>query len=56
MHFGRKLSFHTMDGTVKFEIEPQCGMPQGAPDSPMIYSVLMEELLSLAEAHLRVNT
>lgn len=44
-----------MDGTVRFEVQPHCGMPQGAPASPMIYSVLMEELLSLAEARLSVN-
>lgn len=40
---------------VKFDVEPRCGMPQRAPESSMIYSVLMEELLLLAEAHLSVS-
>lgn len=55
MHCGRILNFHTADGTVRFSVAPTGGMPQSAPESPLVYAALVEELLDVVEAHLLVN-
>lgn len=34
---------------MKFLVQPSCGMPQGAPESPLLYACLMEDLIHLAE-------
>lgn len=54
-HCGRVLHFHTADGTVPFSVAPIGGMPQSAPESPLVYAALVEELLDLVDAHLLVN-
>lgn len=46
------IVFRTCDDTVKFWLQPTCGMPQGAPESPLLYAWLMEDLIHLAEAKL----
>lgn len=45
---GRRLTFRTTDNTVTFTARPQRGMPQGAPESPMVYAALMEDRIAAA--------
>lgn len=55
MHTGRTLVFRVSRGSTTFEVVPEHGMPQGAPESPAIYACLMEELLKVATATLEAN-
>lgn len=55
MHYNRVLHSHTADGTVHVPVAPTGGMPQGAPESPLIYAALVEELLDVVDAHLAVQ-
>lgn len=55
MRHSRVLHLNTAGGADTFSITPAGGMQQGAPDSPLIYAALVEELLDVASAHLVVN-
>lgn len=55
MHAGRTLVFRVSGGSTTFEVIPERGMPQCAPESPAIYACLMEELLKVATAALEAN-
>lgn len=37
-HLGRRLRFASADGAVSFETSAQRGMPQGSPESPLVYT------------------
>lgn len=52
MHVGRTLTFRASGGCISFDIVPERGMPQGAPESPAIYACLIEENCILASAAL----
>lgn len=47
-HRGRRLTFRTTDNTVTFTARPRRGMPQCAPESPMVYAVMMEDRIAAA--------
>lgn len=55
MHVGRELVFRTGDGMISFPLEPRRGMAQGAPESPLVFAALMEELLDVASAILTAS-
>lgn len=55
LHLDRTLQFRSGDGTVVFAATPRRGMPQGSPESPMLYASLMESLIETAEARLLVS-
>lgn len=48
IHSDRVLQFRACDDAISFSLRPQCGMPQGAPESPAIYASLSEALISMA--------
>lgn len=50
---GRRLTFRTADGSTTVEVEPSQGIPQGSPESPMVYAAVLEMLLEDAEAQFR---
>lgn len=50
LHLDRSLQFRSGDGTIVFSATPRRGMPQGSPESPMLYVSLMESLIEKAEA------
>lgn len=52
VHYNRELTFHLGDGLISFPLRPCGGMPQGAPESPLVYAALVEELLQIAVATL----
>lgn len=54
-HEGRSLAFRTTDGRVQFTVTPAQGMPQGAPESPMVYAALMEDMLGDIQDELLAN-
>lgn len=55
MHKGRRLTFRMADGSTSFEVEPTQGIPQGSPESPMVYVALLEVLFEDAESQLRAH-
>lgn len=46
---GRRLTFRTTDNTIQFQVEPIQGMPQGSPESPMIYAAIIEDMTTEVE-------
>lgn len=53
IHKGRRLYFSANSGTLRFSVEPTRGLPQGAPESPLIYAAVMEGVIERAERRLR---
>lgn len=53
IHMGRKLQFSANSGTLRFSIEPTRGLPQGAPESPLIYAAVMEGVIERTENRLK---
>lgn len=54
LHLDRALMFRTADGIVTFRAVARRGMPQGSPESPMLYAALVEDLIERAEQRLWV--
>lgn len=54
-HRGRRLQFRTSCGTVRFGITPTQGIPQGSPESPLIYATVMEMIIEDTEDALSKN-
>lgn len=40
---------------IRFQLKPCRGMPQGAPESPLVFAALLEELLTIAIATLEAG-
>lgn len=47
--------FRTADGSVGFRAIARRGMPQGSPESPMLYAALVEDIIEQAEHRLMVS-
>lgn len=55
LHLDRQLGFRTADGTIAFRTVALRGVPQGSPESPMLYAAVVEDAICRAEARLLVN-
>lgn len=53
IHVGRRLRFRNSDGTISFALTPMQGIPQGSPESPLIYAAVMESRIEEAEKMLQ---
>lgn len=51
VHGWRRLHFRT-EGAVQFCVQPNQGIPQGAPESPLVYAATIEMLIERATAKL----
>lgn len=49
MHRGRELRVRTPGGAVAFSVVPTQGISMGAPESPLVYAAVMEDLVEDAE-------
>lgn len=55
-HKGRRLQqFRTSDGLVSFSAIASRGLPQDAPESPLIYAAVVEDLIQDVEDMLRTG-
>lgn len=52
-HAGRVLHFCSSDGGIKFSARPTRGVPQGSPESPVVYAVVIEDAISDTEEEFR---
>lgn len=55
MHTGRELHFGTGDNVAEFALIPERWMPQGAPESPLVFATLVEDMLVVAKAVLTTS-
>lgn len=55
VHVARRLTFRTSSGAIRFSVTPNQGLPQGAPESPLIYAAVVEHLIAKAEHRLHMS-
>lgn len=46
MHANRTLKFRCATKSVRFTETPDRGIPQGSPESPMVYAAVVEDTLN----------
>lgn len=55
MHQERLLKSRIGDGIAQFELQLRRDMPQGAPESPLVFAALKEDIVQVAKATTVVN-